>query len=1177
MTTANQADKRDSGTSLYVGDLHPDVTDAELLDAFSTAGPISRIRVCRDQITERSLGYAFVKFEKEEDAETALGTIDSINGQPIRIMWSAGDGKVFIKNLDKSMDTKALYDIFDAFGNILSCKVICDDHGSCGYGFVLFETEEAARNAIYKVNGILLNGKRVYVSREMNEDDIIEIMADKTQKFKNVYIKNFGIKMSEKELKELFEPYGKITSLKIMTDVRGESRGFGFVCYQNSDDAEKAVEELNDIVINGKTLYVGRAQNKTERQAEIMDKNEEIRKNKNMQYDGLNVYVKNLDRCISDKRLRNEFSQFGTISSAKVMTTEDGISKGFGFVCFSSPEEANKAVTEMNGIVLADKALYVCLAQRKDVRKAILSTQYPQNNGQNCKMSQILSTDEPRYSLSTMTQAHMNFYSPIPVPHSSPIPRWQALHRQPPPGFESIPGPQMGDRTYAAIRARQPGQFSVGTPATMLANADEQKLKQMLGHRLFLLIQKMYPDLAGAITGMLMKRDNSELSKMLESRELLEAKARKIVDELPAQKAKDSSTFYTGGAIQVDPQGPLTAAVLGSTPEQEQRHMLQGILFSMIQKMYPDLAKTITEMLLEADNAELLVIMKSKESFESKVHEVVAVLHSEQANDSTTSSENKVNVNQSQETLTATMLATASQQEQEQMLGERLFPLILNMYPDLAGKITGMLLEMDNLELLKLLKSKESLEAKVQEAVAVLQAHQDNNSSTSSNIPVTINAHPVTGRSVTEQPACIPLIASDTGPTATTPVRVPMQSGRYSERQIGNPTTIGRQANMIRPPGQSACMMSQMFPSVGPGYIFPNSQTQMPHPIPSWGHQGFIIEQGQYPFMTHQTTPPLLQANVRGGSDFQDNLSRDSQRPADVRPDSSNNDSISAFNDIIYETTLRPGNLEETTDLIAQILQNCSGDQVLSSILHVVDTLFEKSITEQSFQCTGATIVKYLSDKLSTVPAFANFRNFFLTRCKEEYLKRDDLISNPGSVPRICGFANFIGNLFLNWEVTTDGVKQRIPVLRFMIRDVLLVLLKHSTDDTVICATEILKRTGALMEETAHLNGPAEGNFSEVFSQIGQLELQSRLNETTKYSITSLLKLKSRKWDRRDSLQLRATRSVTQNKQTDHELESSLGSITLENNAFTVTEFRDNITTLHTLFVDNCHTEGVCG
>lgn len=70
MTTVSQAGIRDPMTSLYVGELHLDVTDAELLDAFSTAGPISRIRVCRDQITERSLGYAFVKFEKEEDGKS---------------------------------------------------------------------------------------------------------------------------------------------------------------------------------------------------------------------------------------------------------------------------------------------------------------------------------------------------------------------------------------------------------------------------------------------------------------------------------------------------------------------------------------------------------------------------------------------------------------------------------------------------------------------------------------------------------------------------------------------------------------------------------------------------------------------------------------------------------------------------------------------------------------------------------------------------------------------------------------------------------------------------------------------------------------------------------------------------------------------------------------------------
>jgi polyadenylate-binding protein len=77
-----------------------------------------------------------------------------------------------------------------------------------------------------------------------------------------------------------------------------------------------------------------------------------------------------------------------------------------------------------------------------------------------------------------------------------------------------------------------------------------------------------------------------------------------------------------------------------------------------------------------------------------------------------------------QDPLTASMLAAAPPQEQKQMLGERLFPLIQRMYPDLAGKITGMLLEIDNSELLHMLESQESLKLKVEEAVAVLQAHQ---------------------------------------------------------------------------------------------------------------------------------------------------------------------------------------------------------------------------------------------------------------------------------------------------------------------------------------------------------------------------------------------------------------------------------------------------------------------
>ena len=78
---------------------------------------------------------------------------------------------------------------------------------------------------------------------------------------------------------------------------------------------------------------------------------------------------------------------------------------------------------------------------------------------------------------------------------------------------------------------------------------------------------------------------------------------------------------------------------------------------------------------------------------------------------------------QGQEPLTASILAVAPPQDQKQMLGERLFPLIQRIVPDLAGKITGMLLNINNAELVHMLEDHNSLTENVEKAVAEYQAH----------------------------------------------------------------------------------------------------------------------------------------------------------------------------------------------------------------------------------------------------------------------------------------------------------------------------------------------------------------------------------------------------------------------------------------------------------------------
>ncbi|KAL4680416.1 hypothetical protein H8959_022357 [Pygathrix nigripes] len=594
--------------SLYVGDLHPDVTEAMLYEKFSPAGPILSIRVCRDVATRRSLGYAYINFQQPADAERALDTMnfEMLKGQPIRLMWSqrdpglrkSGVGNIFIKNLEDSIDNKALYDTFSTFGNILSCKVVCDEHGSRGFGFVHFETHEAAQQAINTMNGMLLNDRKVFVGHFKSRREREAELGARALEFTNIYVKNLPVDVDEQGLQDLFSQFGKMLSVKVMRDNSGHSRCFGFVNFEKHEEAQKAVVHMNGKEVSGRLLYAGRAQKRVERQNELKRRFEQMKQDRLRRYQGVNLYVKNLDDSIDDDKLRKEFSPYGVITSAKVMT-EGGHSKGFGFVCFSSPEEATKAVTEMNGRIVGTKPLYVALAQRKEERKAILTNQYMQRLSTMRTLSNPLlgSFQQPSsYFLPAVPQppAQAAYYGCGPVTPTQPAPRWTS---QPPrPSCASMVRPPVVPR-------RPPAHISSVRQAST-------QVPRMMPHT------QRVANIGTQTTG------PSGVGCCTPGRPLLPYKC---------SSAAHSTYRVQEPAVHVPGQEPLTASMLAAAPLHEQKQMIGERLYPLIHDVHTQLAGKITGMLLEIDNSELLLMLESPESLHAKIDEAVAVLQAHQA------------------------------------------------------------------------------------------------------------------------------------------------------------------------------------------------------------------------------------------------------------------------------------------------------------------------------------------------------------------------------------------------------------------------------------------------------------------------------------------------------------------------------------------------------------------
>ena len=603
-----------------------------LFELFNGVGPVASIRVCRDAVTRRSLGYAYVNFVNSMDGERALEQLNYslIKGRPVRLMWSqrdpslrkSGNGNIFIKNLDPSIDHKALHETFSSFGNILSSKVATGENGqSKGYGFVHYETAEGAENAIRNLNGMLVNNLKIYVGLHVPRKERSSKLTEERQMFTNVYVKNLPPTIANDDmLSDLFSQYGAIISAALSKEEDGTSRGFGFINFVDHECAAIAVDNLHERELpghdEGKKLYVTRAQKKAEREDELRKQYDKMREERMSKYQGVNLYVKNVDDTVSDEDLRGEFSVYGTITSAKIMRSDQGLSKGFGFVCFSSPDEATKAVTEMNGKMIGNKPIYVALAQRKEVRRQQLAAQMAQRRMQGGPMGMFPAGMGPVAGVGMGGPAMYFPGGPGMAPAQRggvffqnpmlPRPRWAPQPGQ--PGAPVQPGAPMPP--YAG----QPG-MPPAFPGPIPQARPPRQARPPAGRGIPLPAQPGAPQ-----TGAPMPSAQPAVIPPAVAR----GRGAPFKYTPQARNAPTpASTQPTPAPASGRPQ--LNLATLASLPADQQKRTLGENLYPLIQAQTP-LAGKVTGMLLEMDNAELLHLLEAPEALSSKVKEAVAVL-----------------------------------------------------------------------------------------------------------------------------------------------------------------------------------------------------------------------------------------------------------------------------------------------------------------------------------------------------------------------------------------------------------------------------------------------------------------------------------------------------------------------------------------------------------------------
>ena len=259
---------------------------------------------------------------------------DTTEKQPERNRENA---TILVENLPDGITELRVRQFFRDCGTINSIKILRDTGTSA---FIEFEDKQAAAYAQTR-DGRIVDGNVISV----------ELSGDST-----LWVTNFPPTADEEFLRKLFQDYGEIVEIRLPSLKFDTHRRFCYIQFKSRDDAHAATEMDDHILDDGLKLVV-----------KLSDPTRKQKRSGALE-EGREVYIKNLDWSANEGDVKAIFARFGAVLSVRIPKKVDGKSKGFGFVVFETPEEAQAAL-EMHQKPLKNRTLHVEISSRGGAKR----------------------------------------------------------------------------------------------------------------------------------------------------------------------------------------------------------------------------------------------------------------------------------------------------------------------------------------------------------------------------------------------------------------------------------------------------------------------------------------------------------------------------------------------------------------------------------------------------------------------------------------------------------------------------------------------------------------------------------------------------------------------------------------------------------------------------------------